>query len=189
MPKKVKKVWNLITTLILVIVVVTAILMAGGQVLGMRPFAVLSGSMEPDYPVGSLIYVKPAEFEEIEVGDVITFVINEDLDVCTHRVHAIADEENLLFQTKGDANDTPDGALVHYNNVVGVAQYCIPYLGYVSSWVTEPPGLIIVILGAVVLLILIFLPDVLDKMDEADAKAAAKKAAKEAEAEEANAEK
>lgn len=178
MPKKVKRIWNIITTLILLIVVILAILMAGGQLLGMRPFAVLSGSMEPAYPVGSLIYVKATDFEDIKVGDAITFVFNEDLDVVTHRVYAIADAENQLFQTKGDANATPDGAPVHYKNVVGVVQYSIPYLGYIADFVTQPPGMIVAIIGGVILLILIFLPDVLDKMDESDAKSAAKKAAK-----------
>ena len=51
-----------------------ALLLAGARLVGLRTFAVLSGSMEPAYPVGSLIYVRSAEPSALECGDVITFM-------------------------------------------------------------------------------------------------------------------
>ena len=166
MSKRVQKVWNAVTTVLVILVVVLALLLV----------CVLSGSMEPTYHTGSLIYVKPCAPEDVQVGDPITFVLNEDLDVVTHRVVSI-DAENQHFYTKGDANDAPDGAPVYFKNLIGRPVFTIPYLGYVSHWVSNPPGMYLAIALALVLIILTFLPDVLRKASEADARDAARRAA------------
>ena len=153
-----------------------ALLLVGVRLVGLRPMCVLSGSMEPTYHTGSLIYVKPCAPEDVQVGDAITFVLNEDLDVVTHRVVSI-DAENQHFYTKGDANDAPDGAPVYFKNLIGRPVFTIPYLGYVSHWVSNPPGMYLAIALALVLIILTFLPDVLPKASEADARDAARRAA------------
>ena len=77
--QKAKKIWNIASTILVVIVVIFAVLLAGVRLIGLHPYTVLSGSMEPTYRTGSLIYVKEAKPEEIEVGQAITFVLNEDL--------------------------------------------------------------------------------------------------------------
>jgi len=118
--------------------------------------------MEPFYSVGDLIYVKEVNPNEIEVGTPITFVLNEDLVVATHRVIKI-DAENQHFYTKGDANDTADSAPVHFNNVIGVPQFSIPLLGYVSDFIQHPPGMYITIGVGVVLIVAVFLPDMMEK--------------------------
>lgn len=81
-----KRIWSLITTLVVVVMICLAILLVGVRVVGLTPYAVLSGSMEPTYHVGSLIYVKEVDPAAIEIGTPITFVVNEDLLVATHRV-------------------------------------------------------------------------------------------------------
>lgn len=164
---KVKKIWNIATTIIVLLVIVTALLLVGVRIIGLQPYTVLSGSMEPTYHTGSLIYVKNVKPQEVEVGQPITFVLNEDLIVATHRVVEI-DEENQRFYTKGDANDSVDGAPVHFNNLIGVPVFCIPYLGYVATFIQTPPGLYITIAVGAVLMLLIFLPDLLKlfKKDE-----------------------
>ena len=159
---------------ILVAVVTLAILLVGVRLVGLRPLVVLSGSMEPTYHVGSMIYVKSVDPEKIEVGDPITFLINESLDMATHRVIEI-DAENQHFYTKGDANDAPDGSPVHFNNLVGKPIFTIPKLGYISDWIMHPPGMYIAGTGMMIFLILLFIPDVLAKADEADRKAEEKK--------------
>ena len=53
-----KKLWNMITTVLVALVVILAILLVGVRVIGLTPYVVLSGSMEPTYHTGSLIYVK-----------------------------------------------------------------------------------------------------------------------------------
>ena len=72
---------------ILAVIVAFAILLVGVRLVGLRPLVVLSGSMEPTYHVGSMVYVKSVDPESIEVGDPITFLINEDLDMATHRAN------------------------------------------------------------------------------------------------------
>ena len=141
---------------------VLALLLVGVRLVGLRPMCVLSGSMEPTYHTGSLIYVKPCAPEDVQVGDAITFVLNEDLDVVTHRVISI-DAENEHFYTQGDANDAPDGAPVYFKNLIGRPVFTIPYLGYVSHWVSNPPGMYLAIAIAIVLIVLAFLPDMLRK--------------------------
>lgn len=172
------KLWNIISTLIVILIVILAILLGGVRLVGLRPFAVLSGSMEPTYHVGSLIYVKSCDPEDVRVGDPITFVLDENLTVATHRVIDI-DPDGEHFYTKGDANDAADGAPVYYKNLIGRPVFTIPYLGYFSNWITNPPGMYVAIAAAGVFLILLFLPDVLKKADEADRRAAEKKKEKE----------
>ena len=66
------------TTVIVVIVVVIALFLMGSRIVGLRVFNVVSGSMEPKYSIGDLIYVKNVDPDSIKVGDTITFVLNED---------------------------------------------------------------------------------------------------------------
>ena len=84
--KTLVKIWNVFTTLLVVFMMLMAVLLVGVRLVGLTPFTVLSGSMEPAYHVGSLIYVKETDPAKIEVGDPITYVVNEDLLVSTHRV-------------------------------------------------------------------------------------------------------
>ena len=121
--------------------------------------------MEPEYGVGDLLYVKDVDPTTIKEGDVITFIVNEDLVVGTHRVVRV-DAENQRFYTKGDANDIEDQNPVHFNNVIGVPQFSIPKLGYVSDFVQNPPGMYITIGVGIVLILLVFVPDMIGKKKE-----------------------
>lgn len=199
--KKLVKVWNVITTVLVAIVVLVALLLVGVRVAGVQPLYVMSGSMEPAFHVGSLIFVQKVDPAMIEVGDPITYTINEAGDYSTHRVIAIearetgtryAEDENgqlmvneasepvieeypleetaYYFQTKGDANNSPDGTPVYYKNVVGVPQVTIPYLGYLAHWLQTPRGRIMGITIAAVIVILTFLPDLLKWVEEGDKK-------------------
>ena len=171
MPKTIKKIWNLLTTILVAAAVLLAVLLAGVRIVGLTPYAVLSGSMEPTYHVGSLIYVQKAAPESIKVGDPITFVLNEDLQVATHRVVEI-DAVNQRFYTKGDANNAADAAPVHYKNLLGKPIFTIPQLGYVSSFLNTSRGMILAGTAAAVILILVFVPDMLNAADKADKKSA-----------------
>lgn len=157
-----KKIWNVVSTCLVVLIVFCAVFLVGSRVLGYQVFNVISGSMEPTYSVGDLIYVKEVDVNEIEVGTPITFVLNEDLVVATHRVVEI-DAENQHFYTKGDANDTADASPVHFNNVIGVPKFAIPKLGYVSDFVQNPPGTFIAVGLCAALIIIVFVPDMVGK--------------------------
>lgn len=165
MPKKVKKIWDAVTTGLVALVVLLAVFLMGSRLLGMQVFNVISGSMEPTYSIGDLLYVKDVDPDSVKVGDPITFVLNEDLVVATHRVVAV-DYENREFTTKGDANENEDAAPVHFNNLVGIPVFSIPLLGYVSGYIQSPPGMYVAIAFGVVLLAMVFLPDMLKKKPE-----------------------
>ena len=163
MNRSLKKIWNVISSILVAIVVLLALLLVGARIVGLQVFTVLSGSMEPTYHTGSLIYVKKVDPYTIEVGQPITFMLDEST-VATHRVVGIVpDEEDptvIRFRTKGDANEAEDGGLVHYKNVIGTPIFSIPYLGYVADYIQHPPGMYVAISAGAVLLLLVFLPDV-----------------------------
>lgn len=168
MSKTVKKIWKGVTTVLVTLVVILALLLVGARVIGLQIFTVLSGSMEPTYHVGSLIYVKSVDYRELKAGDVITFMLDENT-VATHRiVEVVPDEDSaiLRYRTKGDANEVEDGSLVHYKNVIGTPVCTIPYLGYVASYIQNPPGTYIAISGGAILLLLVFLPDLFGDDDK-----------------------
>lgn len=178
MTKTLKTIWNVFTTAVVALVVLLALLLVGARVIGLRVYTVLSGSMEPTYHVGSLIYVREKDPFTIAPGEVITFLLDENT-IATHRVVAVLPDENdpatIRFRTKGDANEAEDGSLVHCKNVIGTPVFTIPGLGYVADYIQHPPGTYIAIAAGVILLLLLFLPDL---FPEEEKKPAAAKAAK-----------
>ena len=167
----IKKIWDVTSSVLVGVVVIFAVLLIGVRLFGIQVYSVISGSMEPEYPVGALIYVKEVKPSEVEVGDVITFVLSNETPA-THRVIAI-DKEAQLFYTQGDANyqineetgekvymeDPP----VHFNNLIGKPVFKIPVLGYIAYYIQHPPGMYIAIAAGAILLILVFLPDLFKK--------------------------
>lgn len=161
---KLRRVWNAVSSVLVALVVLLAVLLVGVRLVGFQVFTVLSGSMEPTYHTGALIYVKKVDPYTIQVGQPITFLLTEDT-VATHRVVEIVKDETdpnvIRFRTKGDANEVEDGSLVHYKNVIGVPVFSIPYLGYVADFIQHPPGTYIAIAAGAILLLLVLLPDLL----------------------------
>ena len=98
--------------------VLLAVALAAPRVLGLTPFVVLSGSMEPTYPVGSLVYVRSVDASELRVGDPVTFTLEGREAVATHRVIEV-DAESASLRTQGDANDEPDGSPVQFASLRG----------------------------------------------------------------------
>lgn len=157
-----KKIWNVVSTVLVALMVLCAVFLLGSRMIGYECYNVISPSMTPVYDVGDLIYVKEVDPYTIQPGDVITFIVNEDLVIGTHRVVRV-DTEKKCFYTKGDANEIEDAEPVHFNNVIGVPQFSIPKLGYVSDFVQNPPGMYITVAVGIVLIFLVFLPDMIGK--------------------------
>ena len=139
-------------------VVILAIMLVGVRLFGLQVYSVLSGSMEPEYPVGSLIYVKKVDYKELKVGDPITYLLDEDT-VVTHRIiEVLIDEEDpntIRYFTQGDANGIPDAKSVHYKNII-----VIPWDPLDGAYVNGELKKIYAVLDAgAILLMLVFLPD------------------------------
>jgi len=104
---------------------------------GGTPYTVLTGSMSPAYPPGTMIVTRP--HASVGLGSVITFqLVSGKPEVVTHRVVAVArhPDGRMRFQTQGDANDSPDPQWVRPEQVRGVLWYAVPGLGHVSGLLT-----------------------------------------------------
>lgn len=103
---------------------------------GATPYTVLTGSMRPALPAGTLVVVRPVALDDVAVGDVVTYQLRSgDPTVVTHRVVAVgfrADGERVLT-TQGDANDVRDAEPVRAVQVRGTVWYAVPYLGRAST--------------------------------------------------------
>ena len=129
---------NILGTLLLLLVIVLLLPLGLPKLMGYEVYNVVSGSMEPTIPVGSMIIVKPMQGSEIAEKDIIVFHTSEEA-VVTHRVmenHVVEGE----FITKGDANDAEDLTTVLYANLIGRVTKHIPKLGDIMTHITTPLG-------------------------------------------------
>ena len=159
-----KKAWNVVSTAAVILMGLCAVFLMGSRLLGFRVFNVISGSMTPKYNIGDLIYVQKVDPSEVKVGDDITFVLNEELAVATHRVVEV-NTEKRYFVTQGLTNDTKD-APVLFENLIGKPRFKIAKLGYVSDFIQNPPGMYITLAAGAVIIILVFLPDLINKKNK-----------------------
>ncbi len=140
-------------TAMLLILVVICIPLTIPRMMGYEIYSVISGSMEPALPVGSLVYIGREEPKNIEKDEVIAFYGAKDSNaIITHRV-----VENRVvmgeFITKGDANKTNDMNAVPYGNFIGKVEFSLPVLGYVAQLITSIEGKIVA--GGVILVALV----------------------------------
>lgn len=113
------------------------------MIFGSKPVVVLSGSMEPTFSKGTIIYYKPVPQEEIAAEDIVTYQLNETL--VTHRVKRI---ENGEFITQGDANNTEDGRPVPYSSIQGkVSGLAIPILGFGVQFINSNMWVFIILVA------------------------------------------
>lgn len=120
------------------VMLVGALVIVVPAIAGAMPLTVLTSSMEPTLPPGTLIVVKPIETDNIVRGDVITYQIESGkAGVITHRVTAItvSSDGSRTFTLKGDNNDVSDELQVLPVQVQGKLWYSVPWIGYVSNFV------------------------------------------------------
>lgn len=124
-------------TLMLTAVILSALPLALPRLLGYNAYSVVSGSMEPALPVGSVVYVESAGVSQIRAGDIIAF--DDEGTVVTHRVIESRPQEGA-FITKGDANQSLDIKPTPYWKLIGRVKLCVPLLGRVLSLYAVPEG-------------------------------------------------
>ncbi len=134
------KILKFIGNLFIFVVIIAYLPIVLLNLLGITGYNVISGSMEPSISVGSIVYVKEVEFDQLSEGDIIAF--ESGASVVTHRITSI-DDEDMLITTKGDANSAEDFLPVAYVNVIGKVIAHIPVLGYVLAWLSETIGKIV----------------------------------------------
>lgn len=115
----------------------------------------------PDYPSGSLLYVREVDPGVLDTGDVITYMISQN-EVQTHRIAGVVAEEGkpaeLRFRTKGDAKPGEDPTLVYYRNVLGVPVMAIPVLGHAADFLGTVGGVCAAAAAGILWLLLVLLP-------------------------------
>ncbi len=151
--KYLKKACSLVSGVICFCMLVLGIGMILGYLLGFRFLAVTTGSMKEVYGVGTLVVADKVSPDEIETGDIISYVTDDALTVVTHRVIAV-DSENRCFYTKGDSNNVADSRPVVFENLIGKVRFGIPALGYLVIFAKSKAGRII--LRGIVILIVFF---------------------------------
>jgi len=140
MIKRIKTILNTMGILIMLIIILTAAPLTVPKLLGYHIYAVLSGSMQPAYPVGSVVYLREEVPEKIQTGDAITFYLPEEADVVmTHRVVEI-DTVKQEFVTKGDANQEEDEEPVAFDRLIGKPVFCIPGIAVLSDFINTATG-------------------------------------------------
>lgn len=130
----------LVLFLLLPIVVVTFLSSRTDLISGFKSFSVLTGSMEPTIPTGSIVYTQQSS--DYKIGDVITYK-NSSGQTITHRV---ADIKNNSYITKGDANNSADETPIIEKEIVGKVVYSIPHVGKIINYLQTPKGFILAII-------------------------------------------
>jgi signal peptidase I len=119
------------------LLLVGALVIVIPAVSGSTPMTILTSSMEPTYPPGTLIIVQPVDVNDIAIGDAITYQIESGKpEVVTHRVVSISSiGAEKSFITKGDNNAVADPSPVQPVQVRGSVWYAVPYIGYANTLV------------------------------------------------------
>jgi len=155
-----------VVTVCLVLIALSALIIALAPLVGWRIDTVLSGSMEPSIATGSVVIISPISANDIRVGDVIAFT-RDGLDVC-HRAISIHQGPPLQFTTKGDSNTSPDLNPVDSNHVIGKVLVSIPYVGYVIYFIKTPIGLFLTVIFPLLIVIGIEVKELIFDKKEAD---------------------
>ena len=127
-------------TILLAALVLVCLPLTVPRLFGYHIYSVVSGSMEPAIPTGSLVYIRETAPEDVEADDVIAFYSSADsASIITHRVV----ENRVLmgeFITKGDANQTEDMNPVPYSNLIGKVVRSFPEIGAMAQILTGKEG-------------------------------------------------
>lgn len=137
---------SVIGILLMVLVAAACLSLTIPKIAGYSGYVVVSGSMEPAIPVGSMVYSKPADPATLQTGDVIVFVDeSRGTTPITHRVVS-NDTASGTITTKGDANEHQDINPVTYDNVVGKVVMHIPHIGFTAAALTSVLGKAVAVL-------------------------------------------
>jgi len=122
--------------LLVLVLALAALVVVIPKVAGGIPLTVLTSSMIPKFPPGTLVVDIPVKTDELRIGDVATYqIVSGKPGVITHRITAIHNDSNgaRTFQFTGDNNSQPDPGEILAGQVQGRVWYSLPYIGYVNN--------------------------------------------------------
>lgn len=122
---------------------------------GAQTYAILTPSMQPTYPVGTLIVVRAVPPDNLDIGDVITFQqVPDSAAVITHRIIGITATTagERTFVTRGDDNDVEDPEPIAEEQIRGQLWYAVPWIGWIATARTQGPlGALVPITGVLLI--------------------------------------
>ena len=150
-----------IIDIVLILVIIICVAVGGLYLFNIKPYVVLSGSMEPEIHTGSLAFIDhSAKFDDMRENDIIAFNMNGTM--VTHRVVEL-NGQGLV--TKGDANSTNDSGIVTAENFIGKTLFSVPKVGFLVKVIQSQNGKIIFIAGIVLMFVLSIIGDNKEKPD------------------------
>ena len=152
-----KKVLKTALKVLLWAVPVLLIAVLVSELAGVRYLCVLSPSMEPELPVGSLAVIIPVAPERVRQGDNLAYV--KGVNIVTHKV-LLNDTAERTIKTKGIAGKLED-APVPYEAVLGVEKICIPGAGRIASAIKTPAGKTVLITAGALTVLVLLIPEFL----------------------------
>ena len=145
-PKTGRRMLGVIGNVLMVLVVVACLSLVIPRFFGYDAYVVVSGSMEPNIPVGSLVYSHKEDPASLQTGDVIVFI--DPARGTTPITHRIV-ENNTAARTvitKGDANEHQDVDPASYENILGKVKFHVPRVGFIAAMLISSLGKIITVL-------------------------------------------
>ena len=155
------KIFRILIMIVLIILLLATSVAVLGELLkdenllspwGTAVFTIVSGSMEPNIPVGSLILVTRVEAAQIQIDDIVTYFDQSNTEVVTHRVREISyGEDGYIYTTRGDANNTDDPPL-EYDRVIGRVAYTVSGTAFITGVFRDVRylGMIIIAVGLII---------------------------------------
>ncbi len=137
-----KAIFTLYRWILYPVIIIYLLLSVAPFAFGIRPYIVLSASMEPTIMTGALGYIDTKDCDDINTGDIVAYTMGDEMTVI-HRIVSINDDGT--YTTKGDNNEKEDFVTLHPSQIVGTVIYSIPKLGYITSWLQTKQGIIIAV--------------------------------------------
>ena len=163
---RVAKCFRILGTIIVIMVIFMCIPFVVPKVIGVNAYEVVTSSMAPELPVGSVVYVQTCKADEVKVGDIISFYVGTDEEnIISHRVVEInVDEQgDFFFITKGDANSDIDSMQVDVKHFVGKVKFKINNISWLVRLFDTSTGIIILIGLIIISLCLNIASDLINK--------------------------
>lgn len=140
---------GVLATLLTLCILLMAAGLMGVRAFGITPYVVPADMEGLPWSAGALLYVRQEQPETLQPGDTIAYVTDSDLSLEGGVIGSV-DAERRFFYVEG----TP----VYWDNVLGQPLWGVDGLGYVSGYISQPPGLYLVLGAAVVLALLCIFP-------------------------------
>jgi signal peptidase len=141
--KKFTTLYQTLLWLLTFLLLIAAALVTIPKLFGIYPYAILSSSMEPTLPQGSLAFVDTND-KDISEGDIVTFTMRNATEqvIVTHRAISVTGEGII---TKGDANEVQDMKLLTPDRIIGICVFELPFLGSLMMKMTGRFRIVIIV--------------------------------------------